>query len=59
MRNQNLFSLPPNLGHQGLLPIAVPTENESKAAAASINEAFNHVDSMSGSLPTETEQSLP
>jgi hypothetical protein len=43
MQNQNLFTLPHNLGRQGLLHIATPSENESKAAAVSVNDALNRV----------------
>jgi hypothetical protein len=46
MQHQNLFGLPQNLGRQGLLQIGTPTETESKAAAASINEAFERVNSL-------------
>jgi hypothetical protein len=38
MHQQQRFVLPQNLGHQGLLQIATPTAQESKAAAALINE---------------------
>jgi len=43
MEHQNSFVLPQNLGRQGLLQIAPPTEEESAAAAASVNEAFDHL----------------
>ena len=46
MQHQNLFGLPKNLGRQGLLQIAMPTEKESKAAAALINEAVGRVNSL-------------
>jgi hypothetical protein len=59
MGHQNLFSLPLNLGRQGLLQIAMPTENDSKAAAVSINYALNRVNSVDNPVPTETEPSLP
>lgn len=45
MQHQNLFTLPENLGREGLLQIAEPTEKESKAAAASINAAADRVNS--------------
>jgi hypothetical protein len=45
MQHQNLFGLPQNLGRQGLLQIGTPTETESKAAAALINDAFERVNS--------------
>jgi hypothetical protein len=38
MQHQNSFVLPPNLGRQGLLQISTPTEDESAAAAASVNK---------------------
>jgi hypothetical protein len=41
MQHQNSFVLPPNLGRQGLLQISTPTVEESAAAAALINEAFD------------------
>jgi hypothetical protein len=46
MQHQNLFSLPHNLGRDGLLQIGTPTEKESKAAAASINDAVGRVNSL-------------
>jgi hypothetical protein len=45
MQRQNAFALPPNLGRQGLLQILTPTEEESTAAAASVNEAFDRLGS--------------
>jgi hypothetical protein len=45
MQHQNLFALPPNLGRQGLLQITTPTEEESRAAAATLNEAFDRLGS--------------
>ena len=59
MGHQNLFSLPVNLGRPGLLQIGMPTENDRKAAAASINYALNQVDSGVNPVPTEMESSLP
>ena len=41
MQHQTSFTLPPNLGRQGLLQIITPTEKESIAAAASIRNAFD------------------
>jgi len=41
MQHQNSFMLPPNHDRQGLLQIPTPTEEESTAAAASVNEAFD------------------
>ena len=46
MQHQNLFALPQDFGRRGLLQIKAPTEEESKAAAASINIAFDHVRSL-------------
>jgi hypothetical protein len=45
MQHQNSFLLPPNLGRQGLLQISTPTEAESAAAAASVNEGFDRLGS--------------
>ena len=45
MQHQNLFTLPENLGREGLLQIAAPTEKESNAAIASINDAVERVNS--------------
>ena len=45
MQHQNLFALPQNLGRRGLLQIGAPTEKESKAAAASMSDAFDRVTS--------------
>jgi len=45
MQHQSAFALPPNLGRQGLLQIATPTEEESRAAAVSVCEAFDDVSS--------------
>ncbi|HEU5239795.1 MAG TPA: hypothetical protein VFU37_21870 [Pyrinomonadaceae bacterium] len=46
MQHQSLFALPQNLGRQGLLQIGTPTEKESKAAAASVNDAIDRVNSL-------------
>ena len=43
MEHQNSFVLPPNLGRQGLLQISTPTAEESAAAAALINLAFDRL----------------
>jgi hypothetical protein len=45
MQHQDAFILPPNLGRQGLLQIPTPTAEESKAAAASVNHAFDRLGS--------------
>ncbi len=60
MHHQNLFAPPLNLARpQGLLQIAIPTDKDSKAAAASINYALGRVNSVSSRLPSETGPSLP
>lgn len=43
MQHQNSFALPPNHGRQGLLQITTPTKEESAAAAASVNQAFERL----------------
>ena len=59
MQHQNLFALPMNLARpQGLLQIAMPTEDES-AAAAEITYALNHVKELGDLLSTGRERSLP
>jgi len=45
MQHQTSFILPPNLGRQGLLQIAAPTGEESAAAAALIDIAFDRLSS--------------
>lgn len=45
MQHQNSFVLPLNHGWQGLLQIQTPTEEESTAAAAALNEAFDRLGS--------------
>jgi hypothetical protein len=45
MQHQTAFSLPADLGRQGLLQIPVPTKEESAAAAASVSEALGSVGS--------------
>ena len=51
MQHQTAFSLPADLGRQGLLQIPTPTQEESVVAAASVNEALDHL----GSPQTETK----
>lgn len=46
MQHQNSFALPANLGRQGLLQIATPTEAESAAATAWVSEALEHLGSI-------------
>ena len=43
MQHQDAFTLPPNLGRQGLLQIPMPTPEESTAAAAAVNHAFTRL----------------
>ena len=45
MQHQGSFELPPNLVGQGMLQISTPTQEESVAAAASVNEALDSVGS--------------
>jgi hypothetical protein len=45
MQHQNLFDLPQDFGGQGTLLIETPTEKESKAAADSIKDAIDRVNS--------------
>ena len=46
MQHQDAFTLPTNLGRQGLLQIAKPTLEESTAAAAWVNHAFDRLGSI-------------
>jgi hypothetical protein len=41
MQHQDSFVLPPDLGRQGLLQISPPTAQESAAASAAIDMAFD------------------
>jgi hypothetical protein len=43
MQHQSEFALPTNRGRQGLLQISTPTQEESAAATASVNEAFDRL----------------
>lgn len=45
MQHQDAFTLPSNLGRQGLLQIPMPTPEESAAAATSVNQAFTRLGS--------------
>jgi hypothetical protein len=47
---QKAFILPLNLGRAGLLQIATPTQEESAAAAVSVNEAFEYIHSAPAEL---------
>ena len=46
MQHQTAFLLPANLGRPGLLQIPTPTAEESTAAAALVNGAFDRVGSV-------------
>jgi len=50
MQHQTAFSLPADLGRQGLLQIPTPTQEESVAAAASVSEALDRVASVPAQL---------
>jgi hypothetical protein len=43
MQHQTAFSLPADLGRQGLLQLSAPTPQESLAATTSVNEALSLV----------------
>lgn len=43
MQHQTEFTLPANLGRQGLLQISAPTQEESTEAGKRIREAFDHL----------------
>jgi hypothetical protein len=46
MQHQTAFSLPTDLGRQGLLQISTPTQEESTAAATSVSEAYHRISSV-------------
>jgi hypothetical protein len=46
MQHQTEFSLPVNLGRQGLLQIAAPTQQESVVASALVNETLHQLGSL-------------
>ncbi len=46
MQHQSAFILPVNLGRQGLLQIASPTEEETATAAASLRNAYVCIESI-------------
>jgi len=50
MQHQTAFSLPADLGRQGLLQIPTPTQEESVVAAASVSEALDRAGSASAQL---------
>jgi hypothetical protein len=43
VQHQDAFSLPPNLGGNGLIQIQTPTEAEIAAAAVSLSEALDRI----------------
>ena len=45
MQHQSAFILPINMGRQGLLQIAAPTENETATAAESVRNAYESIES--------------
>lgn len=47
MQHQNEFSLPADLGRQGLLQITAPTREEDAGASVAMNEVSERVSSMS------------
>jgi hypothetical protein len=51
MQHQNKFSLPVNLGRQGLLQIAAPTQQESVLASVLVNETLDSLDSLDERVP--------
>jgi hypothetical protein len=46
MQHQMAFSLPADLGRQGLLQISTPTQEESTAAATVVSEAHGRISSV-------------
>jgi hypothetical protein len=46
MQHQRAFSLPADLGRQGLLQISTPTQQESRLAATSVKEAHDRISSV-------------
>ena len=46
MQHQSKFSLPVNLGRQGLLQIAAPTQQETVLASVLVNETLDSLDSL-------------
>jgi hypothetical protein len=51
MQHQSKFSLPVNLGRQGLLQIAAPTQQESVLASVLVNETLDCLDSLDERVP--------
>jgi hypothetical protein len=51
MQHQSKFSLPVNLGRQGLLQIAAPTQQESVLASVLVNQTLDCLDSLDERVP--------
>jgi hypothetical protein len=51
MQHQSKFSLPVNLGRQGLLQIAAPTHQESVLASVLVNQTLDSLDSLAARVP--------
>ena len=51
MQHQSNFSLPVNLGRQGLLQVAAPTQQESVLASVLVNETLDCLDSLDERVP--------
>ena len=51
MQHQSNFSLPVNLGRQGLLQVAAPTQQESVLASVLVNETLDSLDSLDERVP--------
>jgi hypothetical protein len=51
MQYQSKFSLPVNLGRQGLLQIAAPTHQESVLASVLVNQTLDSLDSLAARVP--------
>jgi hypothetical protein len=51
MQHQTVFSIPQDLGRQGLLQISTPTQQESVVASALVNETLHHLGSLTELAP--------
>jgi hypothetical protein len=51
MQHQSKFSLPVNLGRQGLLQIAAPTQQETVLASVLVSETLDSLDSLDELVP--------
>lgn len=51
MKHQTVFSIPQDLGRQGLLQISTPTQQESVVASALVNETLHHLGSLAELAP--------